>query len=378
MDKFLIELLQLNNSVILPDFGAIVIANENTGDVMFNEYLKFNDGKLIALLVANSTMDEQEATNMVAKYVRDIQIQLDKGDSYDIFGLGSFSKEQDGTIVFNGNIKPAEKSTPQEFMGPSPTPVAPPTEEKKEATPLSKPEEPKEETPDKERPELDLSSSTVSTEESSAKEETEASSKKTSTPLAQHSIQKERKKRGVLFWVLIFLLLVLSGGGIFVGIKYEEVKTYMGWNTFEVTEDTETSHEREDSSVDSEEMPTAELTETEITAENTTSTELEEELVSEEVDETVVEEEPIEETIVEQPISGNSFHLIGGSFSSAENAENFAKDLQSKGFPARVLGQFNGLHMVSVKSFSSQGDVFAELKTIQEQAPGAWLFKYPK
>jgi cell division protein FtsN len=177
--------------------------------------------------------------------------------------------------------------------------------------------------------------------------------------------------------VLILLLLVLSGGGIFVGIKYEEVKTYMGWNTFDVTEDAEISSEVEDSSVDSEEIPAEVLTETEVIFEDTSSTELEEELVSEEVETNVVEE-PIEETTIEQPISGKQFHLIGGSFSSAENAEKFAKDLQSKGLPARVLGQFNGLHMVSVKSFSSQGDAFAELKTIQEQAPGAWLFKYPK
>lgn len=371
MDKFLIELLQLSNSVILPDFGAIVIANENTGDVMFNEYLKFNDGKLIALLVANSTMDEQEATNMVAKYVRDIQIQLDKGDSYDIFGLGSFSKEQDGTIVFNGNIKPAEKSTPQEFMGPSPTPVAPPPEEKKEAAPLSKPEEQKEETPDNERPELDLSTLTASTQESLAP------AKKTSAPSVKPPIQKEIKKRGVLFWVLIFLLLVISGGGIFVGIKYEEVKNYLGWNDFEVNKDTETSRKLENSSVDFEKIQTEDLIETEVFTEDTISTELEDEEVFEE-EETIIEEEPIEETIAEQPTNGNSYHLIGGSFSSAENAEKFAKELQSNGFPARVLGQFNGLHMVSVKSYSSQGDAFAELTNIQEQAPDAWLFKYPK
>ena len=371
MDKFLIELLQLSNSVILPDFGAIVIANENTGDVMFDENLKFNDGKLIALIVANSTMDEQDATNMVAKYVRDIQIQLDKGDSYDIFGLGSFTKDQDGTIVFNGSIKTAEKSAPKEFMGPSPTPVAP-SEEKKETAPLSKLEEPKEETPDNERPELDLSSVTASTQESLAP------AKKTSAPSVKPPIQKEIKKRGVLFWVLIFLLLVLSGGGIFVGIKYEEVKNYLGWNDFEVNKDTETSRKLENSSVDFEKIQTEDLIETEVFTEDTISTELEDEEVFEEEEETIIEEEPIEETIAEQPTNGNSYHLIGGSFSSAENAEKFAKELQSNGFPARVLGQFNGLYMVSVKSFSSRGDAFAELKSIQEQAPGAWLFKNPK
>lgn len=376
MDKFLIELLQLSNSVILPDFGAIVIANENTGDVMFDEYLKFNDGKLIALIVANSTMDEQDATNMVAKYVRDIQIQLDKGDSYDIFGLGSFTKDQDGTIVFNGSIKTAEKSAPQEFMGPSPTPVAP-SEEKKETAPLSKLEEPKEETPDNERPELDLSTVTVSAQERSLKEETIVPAKKTSAPSVKAPIQKEIKKRGVLFWVLIFLLLVLSGGGIFVGIKYEEVKNYLGWNVFEVDNDSKTSRELKNSSVDSKEIQTKDLIETEVFTEDTISTELEDEQVLEE-EETRIEEEPIEETIEEQPTSGNSYHIIGGSFSSAENAGKFATELQSKGWPARVLGQFNGLHMVSVKSFSSQGDAFAELKNIQEQAPDAWLFKYPK
>ena len=107
MDKYLKQLLELHAKVILPSFGAIVVENEESGNLMFNEYLSYNDGKLDDLIVSESNMELQEAQNMIAKYIRDIQVQIDKGESYDIFELGRFFKNQDGDIEFEGNLKMA-------------------------------------------------------------------------------------------------------------------------------------------------------------------------------------------------------------------------------------------------------------------------------
>lgn len=384
MDKFLIELLLKNNSVILPEFGAIVIANEKTGEVMFNEYLKFNDGKLIALIVNNSSMDEQDATNMVAKYIRDIQILLDKGDTYDIFGLGSFSKDKDGSTIFEGNINASTKKETEEIAGPSPTPTPTPT-----PTPDVSPSKIVEETPeevDEEvvKPAIDLTTPMEKEVESSEVEapikQTKKSAPKVEKPkkVKPQKEKKEKKKRGVLYWIIIFLLVIVSVGGVFIGIKYDEVKAYMGWDKFGSQETVASVEDAKPSDVaqqtNDEDVYTEEETEP-----------IESDLVEEtsEIEETEEIDEEIEETVVAKPVApvstdGKPFHLIGGSFSDVANAEKFAADMKSKGLPAHIVGNFNGLNMVSVKSFSSRSEAMGEISTIQNEAPGAWLFKHPK
>src|SRR5690554_4929192 len=124
MDKYIKQLLLLHSKIILPQFGAIVIANEETGELMFNEYLSYDDGKLSALLVEESNMDLQEAQNKIAKFVRELKAEIDKGETYAIYQLGEFFKNKDGAIVFEGNTNPTkEKSAEKEVV--SSTPVAP-------------------------------------------------------------------------------------------------------------------------------------------------------------------------------------------------------------------------------------------------------------
>jgi len=389
MDKFLIELLLENNSVILPEFGAIVIANEKTREVMFNEYLKFNDGKLISLIVAKSSMDEQEASNMVAKYIRDIQIQLDKGESYDIFGLGSFIKDKDGSALFNGTMNPSPKKEVEEFMGPSPTPPQDVEEVKVEQAPIENIlEQPITEKTAEEIPELDLSSA-AQDETSTREQEVEVppiKAAKTSTKKEEKSKavqpKKEKKKRGVLFWTLTVLLALLAGGSIFIGLKYEEVKSYMGWNKFDTIESVaqldETTEEDLQAENDASESETNELANDDEPTSEDASIESEPieaiEETKEEEEEAVVDLNQAESVNLE----GKQFHLIAGSFSERSNADNLVAKLKSSGLPAHVLGDVNGLYMVSAKSFSARSEAMNEMRTIQNDAPGAWLFKYAK
>lgn len=382
MDKFLIELLQLNDAVILPDFGSIVIANENTGEVMFNEYLKFNDGKLVALIVANSTMDAQDASNMVAKYIRDIQIQLDKGESYDIYGLGSFRKDKRGVAIFTGNINSSNKKEAEIFIGPSPTPPAVAAEE--ENTPSNEVEEKfwehddsADEETKEETEERIISETTTEIVESSESTFSEETPQTTDHPKKEKATEqrKEKKKRGILFWILIFFLLVLSAGGVFIGVKYEEVITYMGWDKFN-------DYQKVADVIDTQ---LAKEINTETDADNVTVLTEENTILpneTEELTEAAIEAQIVEE-LIEQPtaivsIDGKPFHLIGGSFSDETNATNFAASLKAKGLPAHVIGQFDGRHMVSVKSFATRDEAMNEIVAIKNEAPGAWLFKHPK
>ena len=104
MDKYIIELLKEESTVIIPGLGALM-NGATEGTYIFNKYLKINDHKLEEYISKTDGVDAQEAANSVAKLVRDINTRLDKGETYDIFGLGKFFKDDDGSVDFES--KPA-------------------------------------------------------------------------------------------------------------------------------------------------------------------------------------------------------------------------------------------------------------------------------
>ncbi|MDA7804158.1 hypothetical protein N8987_06245, partial [Crocinitomix sp.] len=92
MNKYLIEILKIQNSVILPGLGALMAPSQKTGKVVFNQHLKFNDGSLARFIVEKEGIDLQEAQNKVAKFIREIEAELGEGNSYDMFEFGKFIK----------------------------------------------------------------------------------------------------------------------------------------------------------------------------------------------------------------------------------------------------------------------------------------------
>jgi hypothetical protein len=147
MNKYIIEMLKIQSSVILPGLGSLMITNSKTGKVSFNPHLKFNDGALAKFIAEKEGTEEQEAQNQVAKFVREIEAELGKGNSYDMFEFGSFSKDKDGNVAFTMDAKgatlPDDKPAETKPAAKKAEPV------KKEA---AKKEEPKKEAPKKAEP----------------------------------------------------------------------------------------------------------------------------------------------------------------------------------------------------------------------------------
>ena len=107
MNKYFIQLFKEESTVIIPEFGALTKTSEKTGEIMFMPYLKFDDGKLAKYISETDGIEEQDAVNMIAKFVREISAELDKGGSYDIFGFGSFFKNAEGEIDFKAEVNEA-------------------------------------------------------------------------------------------------------------------------------------------------------------------------------------------------------------------------------------------------------------------------------
>jgi hypothetical protein len=100
MDKYLLQILHEFKTIIIPGLGALTVTNTATGEIMFMSYLKYDDGKLSKHIADKEGIDENDAKNTIAKYVRDIQHKLDQGETYDMFQFGQFFKNNEGDIDF--------------------------------------------------------------------------------------------------------------------------------------------------------------------------------------------------------------------------------------------------------------------------------------
>ncbi len=111
MNKYIIELLKIHSSLILPGIGALMVTNKSTGEIKFNPHLTFNDGALAEFIAKQDGIDKTEAQNQVAKFTRDIKAKLDKGETYDIFEFGNIFKDKNGEISFEmAGVKPVKEA----------------------------------------------------------------------------------------------------------------------------------------------------------------------------------------------------------------------------------------------------------------------------
>lgn len=99
MNNYLLQLLREVKTIIIPGLGALTLTNEVTGEMMFMPYLKYDDGNLAKHISEKEGMDINDAKNLIAKFVREVTAELDKGNSYDMYQFGSF-KKIDGDVAF--------------------------------------------------------------------------------------------------------------------------------------------------------------------------------------------------------------------------------------------------------------------------------------
>lgn len=437
MNEYLIQILKIENTVIIPGLGALMVTNSKTGAVMFNPHLKFNDKTLEKYVEENSNMDAQETSNFVAKFSQEILSQLDKGESYDIFGLGKFVKngdeieflqDTDGSAPKKESTPPAVEAKKEE----KPEPVKevkkeepkeireekkevkeePKKEEQKTVVPPVAPPvvEAKKETPKKEEKKEPAKNVYVepSDKKSSPKEEVKSKEEKieslkkagvkpTKTMEKAEKDKKPKKKRGLKIFLIILLLLLLGSGG-YIGMNWDRYQYVFGLKSKDdvakVDEHKEDIHDDSYAHTDSNSEEAKHSDTDENTDEsdslnneenaNTTeevSTDSQEENIAEEP---VVEEEPVK--VVESTESfesngsrgGNGdYHVVVGLFQNPSNADKLVSTLKGSGHDATILGTFDGLQMVVVKSFPNRDAAISSMREIRSSIEDrAWVFRY--
>ena len=175
MEKYLIELLETNNRVIVPDLGAFIIRQQEPQELVFNDLLAFNDGMLTSHIKQQEGISMSKAQVKIEEFVDLVKKVLTKGDIYHLENLGYLKMDDSSKIEFSVTKFPTaraevvsastlkqeedlEASRQPEKDSPEETPV--PAEEKaieEEAPVVEVPEEedlvlevPEEEAPEKE------------------------------------------------------------------------------------------------------------------------------------------------------------------------------------------------------------------------------------
>jgi len=137
MNNYLLQLLKEVKTIIIPGLGALTLTNEHTGEMMFMSYLKFDDGNLAKHIAEKEGIDINDAKNLIAKFVREVTAQLDKGDSYDMYQFGTFRKV-DGEVSFDqwGSDSAAPTAQQENVPEPKEEPAAPSAPEPIAETPF--------------------------------------------------------------------------------------------------------------------------------------------------------------------------------------------------------------------------------------------------
>ncbi|HLO57377.1 MAG TPA: SPOR domain-containing protein [Bacteroidales bacterium] len=130
MDDKIVSLLNNNLRVIIPDFGAFIIRQQEPIVVVFNEMLRNNDGLLLDYIIKTENVEPEIADQLLADYTNHAQRILDSGNTLTIRGLGDLHKDRFGKLVFSQEIRGTEADarlhetvTAKEIQSPVVSPV---------------------------------------------------------------------------------------------------------------------------------------------------------------------------------------------------------------------------------------------------------------
>lgn len=100
MDNKIVSLLNNNLRVIIPNFGAFIIRQQDPRIVVFNEILQNNDGLLLDYYMKTEGVELDVAEQFLSEYTNYTLRQIESGKIVTIEGLGSLRKNKAGKIEF--------------------------------------------------------------------------------------------------------------------------------------------------------------------------------------------------------------------------------------------------------------------------------------
>lgn len=100
MEVLLQKAIEINSTTILPNFGAFMKMGKS---VLFNEFLKYDDGKLAKAIAEIENISEDDAKAKITSWIDATNKKLDSGESITLPGIGVLVRE-DGKLKFTAGI----------------------------------------------------------------------------------------------------------------------------------------------------------------------------------------------------------------------------------------------------------------------------------
>jgi nucleoid DNA-binding protein/cell division septation protein DedD len=363
LSKPIIDLLQKNNRVIIPDFGAFMVKDDAQKSIYFNEFLRFNDGLLIDHLQKEENLDKSKAAKKIREFVDTVNKALVVDRKYLLKGLGRLyldennktQFESDSVISKAGLASKSKEVKPEPGKASSGKPIVDNTakaEDKQDIPPVIEP--PKKEIADPvNEPPITRPAPVVIRDSRHRKKFKQAES-------------KQNKSSRPFVWYAAAVVVLLG-----VGLYLFLVQDILGL--------------RESGQAQSESILIVEP-ELDATREHTFAP-----VDSIARDEKIIEKKTpsFQPTTVSTPVSPNTaenrpaaqhgqpgqYLVIAGCFSVEANADRYVSELKSKGLDAVKIGMINDLHAVSIQRYMSKEEASRELNRVKDQVPGVWLFR---
>ena len=359
LNKFIKELLEKHNRVIVPDLGAFLHKAETPNVIYFNEFLRFNDGLLVDYYAEKENIDKIEAAKKIKSFVDNINKELQAKKVYQLEGVGTLMVDANEKIQLKTDVLKGIKAEAEKQQKP--------VQEEKAATPAksTKTKEKEKLVPGKEI-ELDVSADeqksvsktteektppkqTISEPETPVKKEPEESGKpgwqkpvQSTVFMEKDEVAYERRSNKKLIWglVIIFILGILTAGYFLYFKKYFIDLSTVNQNKIVNAADTVHIYPK----VNKDTVPK-------------------------------VVEHPVEKP---QITASGRYYIIAGCFAQEDNAERLVKMLNDKGFNAEKFAQIDDLFFVGVGgSFATRDEANRELRRLKPQIGiNIWIKKY--
>ena len=107
--NIIVEYLKYNKRIVVPKLGAFIV-KQPSGNIVFSELMRNDDGVLCSLLKAYG-LNELEANGAIDRFVFEVRFNTSKQSGYTIDNFGSFTPGPNNTITFK------QKREPQTFGG---------------------------------------------------------------------------------------------------------------------------------------------------------------------------------------------------------------------------------------------------------------------
>jgi nucleoid DNA-binding protein len=352
----------------MEEYLSILLENRQPLQMVFNEFLQYNDGALIDIITKKENINRDQAKNKIEQFIKEINSYLDKGEAYEIQKFGFLIKNKSGKISLEEFEKSAEDisltkekeiALEQEKTLSPEVPVA--IKEDMQAGPIPEDqpiEKPSKKNPTEIPPIAEKKIKRTIAGETPKKPLPDTSVKENYEVPIDDEVKTEyqtipRNKKNIVIWVIV--IVAINGAIIAYFLQNNKISDIFpkGSSSYEeyLTEDTIKTLSNEQISSD-----TLSIKETPTTDNQEISK----------------PEEPNIETSIAP--SGKHYYIVAGVFREEKNAQNFVAELKKKGFSSQQFAKLGSSFAVSYSVFTSRDEAEkALLKIKNEIDPGAWI-----